>query len=161
MGNCIVLQEKVVKVMKTDGKILEYKAPIKVHQVLSQYSGHVISNSLQVIDQNLQPDDDMLGGRIYYLLPILPPKPATKKKVKFADDQLVEDKTKQNTEVVRIKLVITKKELQALLMSVEGGLITVDHIPHRTNDIKSSVIEDNTDRGKGWKPVLDDIPEFD
>ncbi|KAK4343179.1 hypothetical protein RND71_038995 [Anisodus tanguticus] len=156
--------------MKTDGKILEYKAPVKVHQVLSQFSGHVISNSLQVIDQNLQPDDDMLGGKFYYLLPILPPKPATKKKVKFADDQLVEEKAKPKTEVVRIKLVISVKELQALLMSTEGGLITVDHIANRcvqkeqisTNDIKSSVIDDySTDRGKGWKPVLDDIPEFD
>ncbi|MCD7449708.1 hypothetical protein HAX54_001137 [Datura stramonium] len=134
MGNCIVVQEKVVKVMKTDGKVLEYKSPIKVHQVLSQFSGHVISNSLhQVIDnQNLQPDDDMLGGKIYYLLPILPvvqpPKPATKKKVKFAD---VEEKTMPKIEAaVRIKLVISKKELQALLMSTEGegGLITVDHI---------------------------------
>ncbi|XP_060211381.1 uncharacterized protein LOC132638559 [Lycium barbarum] len=173
MGNCIVHQEKVVKVMKTDGKILEYKAPIKVHQVLSQFSGHVISNSLQVIDQNLQPDDDMLGGKIYYLLPMLPvlppPKPATKKKVKFADDQLVEEKAKQKTDAVRIKLVITKKELQAWLMSTEGGLITVDPITnHRvqneqisTNDIKSSVIKDySTDQGKGWKPVLDDIPEL-
>ncbi|CAN4121353.1 unnamed protein product [Withania somnifera] len=169
MGNCVVLQEKVVRVMRTDGKILEYKAPIKVHQVLSQFSDHVISSSFQVNHQNLLPDDDMLGGRIYYLLPKLPPpKPAKKKKVKFADDPLVEENTKPKTDVVRIKLVISKKELQALLMRTEGGLVTVDHITQRrvqeqisTNDIKSSVIEDySTDHGKGWKPVLDNIPEF-
>ncbi|XP_055811616.1 uncharacterized protein LOC129881436 [Solanum dulcamara] len=172
MGNCIVLQEKVVKVIKTDGKILEYKSPIKVHQILSQFPSHVISNSLQVINQNLLPNDDMLRGKIYYLLPILPiPKPTTKKKVKFADDQLlVEEKAKPKIEALRIKLVISKKELQALLMSTEGGSITLDHIVQRrvkeeqiiTNKIKSYVIEDySTDQGKGWKPILENIPEFD
>ncbi|KAM3341421.1 hypothetical protein P3S68_029056 [Capsicum galapagoense] len=162
MGNCIVLQEKVVKVIKTDEKILEYKAPIKVHQILSQFPNHVISNSLQIIDQNLLPNDDMLGGKIYYLLPILPRKPAVKKKVKFADD---------SKNVVRIKIVISKKELEALLMSNEGGLIAVDHIANHSvkkehviaNDIlQCSVVEDNSiDRSKGWKPVLDNIPEID
>ncbi|KAF3615820.1 putative pentatricopeptide repeat-containing protein-like [Capsicum annuum] len=162
MGNCIVLQEKVVKVIKTDEKILEYKAPIKVHQILSQFPNHVISNSLQIIDQNLLPNDDMLGGKIYYLLPILPRKPAVKKKVKFADD---------SKNVVRIKIVISKKELEALLMSNEGGLIAVDHIANHSvkkehviaNDIlHCSVVDDNSiDRSKGWKPVLDNIPEID
>ncbi|XP_060184522.1 uncharacterized protein LOC132614156 isoform X2 [Lycium barbarum] len=157
MGNCIVLQEKIVKVVKKDGKILEYKAPIKVHQVLSQFSGHVISNSLQVIDnQHLQPDDDLLGGQIYYLLPQLPVQPppkSAKKKVKFANDQLVEEEVKQKTEVVRIKIVITKKELQALLNS-EDGLIKV-------GDIKSTtIVDDSTTNGIEWKPVLDIIPEL-
>ncbi|CAN4117296.1 unnamed protein product [Withania somnifera] len=134
MGNCIVLREKVVRVIKTDGKILEYKGPIKVHQVLSQFPNHVISNSLQVNHQNLLLDDDMLGGKIYYLLPKLPPpKPSKKKKVKFADDQLVEDqKTKPKTDVLRIKL----KEQTSI------------------NNIKCSVIED-------CSPVLDNIPKFD
>lgn len=164
MGNCIVLQEKVVKVIKTDGKILEYMSPIKVHQILSQFPSHVISNSLQVINQNLLPNDDMIGGKVYYLLPMLPiPKPATKKKVKFADDQLVEEKTKPRTDSVRIKLVISKKELQALLMSTEeGGSITLDHIAqHRVQKESSGINDYSTDRGKGWKPVLDNIPELD
>lgn len=35
MGNCLVLQQiNVVKIMKTNGKILEYKTPIKVEEVL-------------------------------------------------------------------------------------------------------------------------------
>ncbi|XP_059307022.1 uncharacterized protein LOC132058576 [Lycium ferocissimum] len=157
MGNCIVLQEKIVKVIKKNGQILEYKAPIKVHQVLSQFSGHVISNSLQAIDnQHLQPDDNMLGGQIYYLLPQLPVQPppkSAKKKVKFANDQLVEE-VEQKTEVVRIKIVITKRELQELLSS-EDGLIKVD-------DIKSTtIVDESTTNGIGWKPVLDIIPELD
>ncbi|KAL3358120.1 hypothetical protein AABB24_015324 [Solanum stoloniferum] len=190
MGNCIVLQEKVVKVMKTDGKILEYKAPIKVHQILSQFSSHVISNSHQVIEnQHLQPNDDLLGGQIYYLLPSLPKQPppkSAKKKVKFAndqvkkkvkfanDDQLVNDHEKvkfakdqvelleanhdhhQKKEVIRVKIVISKKELQELLSSSEGGIIKVDDMIKSTTIVEESTITN----GKGWKPILDIIPEI-
>ncbi|TMW81908.1 hypothetical protein EJD97_007421 [Solanum chilense] len=178
MGNCIVLQEQVVKVMKTDGKILEYKAPIKVHQILSQFSNHVISNSHQVIEkQHLQPNDDLLGGQIYYLLPSLPKPKSAKKKVKFAnDDQLVNDeKVKcandhqvelleanhdhhhhQKKEVIRVKIVISKKELQELLSSSEGGIIKVDDMIKSTTIVEGSTITN----GKGWKPILDIIPEI-
>ncbi|KAM3217791.1 hypothetical protein P3L10_027234 [Capsicum annuum] len=274
MGNCIILQEKVVKVIKTDGKILEYKAPIKVYQILSQFPSHVISNSLQIIDQNLLPNDDLLSGQIYYLLPQLPmhpPPKSPKKKVKFANDQVLEkvkfandqvlekakfandqvngkakfendqanekakfandqanemakftnekakfsndqvikkvkfanekakfandegnEKAKfandqvikkvkfanydqanekvnfandqvelleandKKKEVIRVKIVITKKQLQELL-SNESGLIKVDDI------IKSSttIVDENTNNGKGWKPILDIIHELD
>ncbi|XP_009775609.1 uncharacterized protein [Nicotiana sylvestris] len=142
MGNCIVLQEKVVKIMKTDGKILEYKAPIKVYEVLSQFAGqYAISESLSVI-QHLLPNSNMLAGQLYYLLPILPvspPKIAKKKKVvKFAKEVVDQEEAKKQrtTEVVRIKLVISKKELQALLSGTEGGLITVnDIVNHRITDL--------------------------
>ncbi|XP_009775608.1 uncharacterized protein [Nicotiana sylvestris] len=158
MGNCIVLQEKIVKVMKTDGKILEYKAPIKVYQVLSQFSGHAVSESLSVI-QHLPPNSNMLAGQLYYLLPLLPvppPKIAKKKKVvKFAKE-VIQEEAKERKEVVRIKLVISKKELQDLLK--EEGLITVDEISHLIKKEKQT--DDNTTNGKGWKPVLDCIPEF-
>ncbi|XP_009607129.1 uncharacterized protein LOC107773578 [Nicotiana tabacum] len=149
MGNCIVLQEKVVKVMKTDGKILEYKAPIKVYQVLSQFGGqYAISESLSVI-QNLLPNSNMLAGQLYYLLPILPvppPKIAKKKKVvKFAKEVVDQEEAKKQirtTEAVRIKLVISKKELQALLSSTEGGLITVNDIVNRLQKIQDIKLGD-------------------
>ncbi|KAM3324937.1 hypothetical protein P3S67_000061 [Capsicum chacoense] len=275
MGNCIILQEKVVKVIKTDGKILEYKAPIKVYQILSQFPGHVISNSLQIIDQNLLPNDDLLSGQIYYLLPQLPmhpPPKSPKKKVKFANDQVIKrvkfandqvlekvkfandqvkfandqanemaklanekakfsndqvikkvkfandegnEKAKiandqviqqvkfanydqanekvnfandqvnevvkfanydqvnekvnfandqvelleandKKKEVIRVKIVITKKQLQELL-SNESGLIKVDDIIKST----TTIVDENTNNGKGWKPILDIIHELD
>lgn len=195
MGNCIVLQEKAVKVIKTDGKILEYKAPIKVHQILTNFSFHVISNSLQVIEnQYLQPNDDLLGGQIYYLLPSLPPPKSAQKKVKFANDQVIKKKVKfanddqvndgkvkfandekvkfandqvelleandnQKKEVIRVKIVISKKELQELLSTSEGGLIKVDDLIKNTTT--TTIIDQNIINGKGWMPVLDIIPEID
>ncbi|KAL0374870.1 UNVERIFIED_CONTAM: hypothetical protein Sradi_3402700 [Sesamum radiatum] len=118
MGNCLVLEEKTVKVMKTDGKIIEYKSPIKVHQVLSEFSHHAISDKLPVV-KHLHPNAEMLGGHLYYLLPLpvpvpVPAAPPKKKKTVRFSDEVVEE-ARRVPEVVRIKLVISKQELQAMM----------------------------------------------
>ncbi|XP_047309014.1 uncharacterized protein LOC124912438 [Impatiens glandulifera] len=125
MGNCLVTQEKVIKVMKTDGKVLEYKAPIKVHEVLSDFAGHAISDRLPVI-RHLQPDAVMVSNHLYYLLPLpkLSEQRREKKKVRFA---VPEVETCQEGGVVRIKLVITKQELEIML---RGGVSVDDMLSH-------------------------------
>ncbi|KAI3447463.1 hypothetical protein Pfo_004128 [Paulownia fortunei] len=161
MGNCLVLQEKVVRVMKTDGKILEYKSPIKVHQVLSEFSHHAISDKLPVV-KHLHPNAEMLQGHLYYLLPLpVPPPPIKKKKkaVHFSDDVL--EDAGQATGVVRIKLVISKQELQAMLST--GGISVADVISkvwkeESTNKAKS-YDRDDVVISKGWSPALESIPE--
>ncbi|KAK4419386.1 hypothetical protein Salat_2351500 [Sesamum alatum] len=156
MGNCLVLEEKTVKVMKTDGKIIEYKSPIKVHQVLSGFSHHAISDKLPVIN-HLNPNAEMLGGHLYYLLPL--PVPATlpkkKKTVRFSDD-VVEEARRRAPEVVRIKLVISKQELQAMMGN--GGVSVEDVISQVQKEGSINKIESGggTDR---WLPDLDSIPE--
>ncbi|KAG4970691.1 hypothetical protein JHK84_036791 [Glycine max] len=126
MGNCIVLQRNVVRVMKSDGKILEYKAPIRVHQVLNQFRGHAISESLPPVLHHLNPYTRLLKGQLYYLVP--PPqassKKVNKKRVRFAEpdeDDQVEDKGC----VVRIKLVLSKQELKDM---VQKGGISVNEV---------------------------------
>ncbi|XP_009627512.1 uncharacterized protein LOC107809955 [Nicotiana tabacum] len=137
MGNCIVLQEKVVKVMKTNGKVLEYKPLVKK-------------------------DNEVLP-----LVQEPPTKVPVKKKVTFAEE--VEESSKKGSDqVLRIKLVISKKELQALLS--EGGGLTVDGMvqyplqkEHNSNIeiIKSDEFtDDDNDHCIRWKPALDSIPEL-
>ncbi|KAI3471815.1 hypothetical protein Pfo_028468 [Paulownia fortunei] len=163
MGNCLVLQEKtVVNVMKTDGKIIEYKSPIKVHQVLSEFSHHAISDKLPVV-KHLHPNAEMLGGHLYHLLPLpVAPQPTEKKKkaVRFSDD--VVEEARQTTGVVRIKLVISKQELQAMLgkggVSVEDMISQVQKEPS-TNKIQSIERDDGNMSSKGWLPALESIPE--
>lgn len=120
MGNCIVLLQNDKK------KVLEYKAPMKVHEVS----------------------------------PILqePQIKHVKKKVKFADEVIVMEssgKSCSSSEVVRIKVVITKQELQALLLS-EGELRVQDGnmvvlCPLQKEQSSISEINDCI----GWKPSLD------
>ncbi|CAK9188137.1 unnamed protein product [Ilex paraguariensis] len=155
MGNCLVLQDKFIRVMKTDGKTLEYKAPMKVHQVLSEFSGHAISDTLPVV-HHLQPGTDMLGGHTYYLLP-LPVPPVNMKMVKFSKAAV---EAVEETGIVRIKLVITKQELEMMLR--KGGVSVNDMVSqfqqkHSTNGL--SKFDDDSKDCKGWKPLLESIPE--
>ncbi|KAB1218768.1 hypothetical protein CJ030_MR3G026648 [Morella rubra] len=158
MGNSLVLQRKVIKVMKTDGKVLTYKAPIKVHQVLSEFPGHAVSDTLPVL-QHLKPDAKLLRDHMYYLVPLpLPsPKAGKKKKVRFADP---EGEPMQESGVVRIKLVITKKELMEML---QKGVVSVDEKicqlqgRNRMDGADDCTGDDNCNGT--WKPGLDSIPE--
>lgn len=160
MGNCLVLQEKVVRVMKPDGKILEYKSPIKVHQVLSKFSHHAISDKLPVV-KHLHPDTEMVQGHLYYMLPLPVPIKTTKmtkkkKTVRFSDDvRKYDDQGEAATGVVRIKVVISKKELQAMLS--KGG-ISVDDMISKVKKEEGNRDDDVISRGS-WSPALESIPE--
>ncbi|KAF7804290.1 uncharacterized protein G2W53_043401 [Senna tora] len=157
MGNCLVLQENVAKIMKSDGKVLEYKTPIKVHQVLTQFSGHAISESFPVL-RHLQPNAKLVGGQLYYLVPPAP-SPKSGKKVRFANPEVVEE-AKESSRVVRIKLVISKQELQNLLQ--KGG-ISVDMlslVDAERGEDGEVMCNESEDVCQGWKPALESIPEI-
>uniref|UniRef100_A0A1D1XC78 Glutaminase-asparaginase n=1 Tax=Anthurium amnicola TaxID=1678845 RepID=A0A1D1XC78_9ARAE len=147
MGNClVVLQEgktkKVIKIMMVDGSILEYQSPLKVHQALSKFPGHSISELLPVV-RRLDRDADMVSGILYYLVP---PK---------APVEVVE--TGRGTSMVRIKLVVSKQELKEMLS--KGGVSLGDVM---SQQLKSRpVVAGGGDGGRcgGWKPALDTIPE--
>ncbi|KAK8553955.1 hypothetical protein V6N13_072878 [Hibiscus sabdariffa] len=116
MGNCLVVEEKVIRVMEPDGKILEYQAPINVQQVLSNFSGHALSNSFFGF-HHLGPDAKLHSGQLYYLVPLPSPSNKGKKKkerARFSNPE-VNDDGQGNPGVVRIKLIISKQELQELL----------------------------------------------
>lgn len=160
-GNCLVLEEKYVSVMKTDGKIIEYKAPITVQEVLSEFSHHAISDKLPVV-KHLHPNTPLLRGRLYYLLPLLPvapQPPKKKKKVRFSEDVVEEER--RTSGVVRIKLVITKQELQAMLekegVSVEDVISCVQKEPIK---IAGSDLDGGSMALKGRSPALESIPEL-
>ncbi|KAF2296460.1 hypothetical protein GH714_038287 [Hevea brasiliensis] len=149
MGNCLVLQEKVIKVMKPDGKILEYKAPIRVQQVLSDFSGHAISE-LHAFQHHL-PDTKLLGGNLYYLVPLPLPSPQAKKKVRFS---IPEDGDKKEKRAVRIKLIISKQELQEMLQK-EG--VSADSVfsqlqdQQRVERVDDTSDTDNNHKGSVYK----------
>ncbi|XP_022742416.1 uncharacterized protein LOC111293755 [Durio zibethinus] len=156
MGNCLVLEEKVIRVMKTDGKILEYQAPIKVQQVLSDFYGHVLSDSFSGF-QHLQPDAKLLPGQLLLLIPVPLPSQKSKKKVRFSNPEVNDEQ--ESAVVIRIKLIISKQELQELLQK-EGvsvqNMVSQIHSKQSTNGIDTSDADDNC---KGWKPVLESIAE--
>ncbi|XP_027363248.1 uncharacterized protein LOC113870904 [Abrus precatorius] len=154
MGNCLVLQENMVRIVKSDGKVLEYKTPIKVHHVLKQFSGHAICDSLP-LQHHLHPNTRLLNGQLYYLVPLPRPSPkASKKKVSFAEPEV-------QGGVIRVKLVISKQELKEI--QGKGG-ISVNELLSLVQREKGmdvvDVCEKYHHRSQGWKPTLDTIPEL-
>ncbi|ESQ40302.1 hypothetical protein EUTSA_v10014801mg [Eutrema salsugineum] len=180
MGNCLVMEKKVIKIVRNDGKVLEYREPIRVHHILTQFSGHSLFDNNTRHHRHLLPEAKLLSGRLYYLLPTTMNQNKKKnKKVTFAnpeveDERLVNedhdddsgtesstnssDDNKINLSVVRMKIVVHKQELEKLLQggpvhemmyqSLEKQVLLTDH--H----------DDNLECNRGWRPVLDCIPEF-
>ncbi|CAI9760839.1 unnamed protein product [Fraxinus pennsylvanica] len=156
MGNCFALQEKVIKVIKIDGKILEYKAPLEVHHVLSEFSHHAISDELPVV-QYMNPNAKMIGGQSYYLLPLPvapPPRIKKKKTVRFADSV---EGAGEATGVLRIKLVISKQDLQAMLR--KGGVSVHDLVSKQSTHKVDTIDRIANMNCRGWTPSLDSVPE--
>ncbi|CAL0326735.1 unnamed protein product [Lupinus luteus] len=142
MGNCLVLQENVVRIMKIDGKILEYKIPIKVEQVLKEFSGHAVYDSLPFL-QHLHPNTKLVCDQFYYLVPLPTPQlPKAIKKVRFSDPEV------QESRVVRVKIVISKKELHDMLQK-EG--ISVEKMLSRVQNEKRMKELEGSESSQGRK----------
>ncbi|XP_027073003.1 uncharacterized protein [Coffea arabica] len=158
MGNCIAPRKKAIKVIKSDGRVLEYNPPMKVCHVLSIFGGHALYDSLPVV-RHLHPDTDMIGGRVYYLLPLLTVHPQRARKAGDVSGKITA--TGQEGGVLRIKLVISKEELQAMLR--KGG-ITVDNMVSKLqNNGKTygtdSFSSDSRRSSPRWMPLLESVPE--
>ncbi|XP_059669400.1 uncharacterized protein LOC132314571 [Cornus florida] len=136
---------KVLRVVKTDGKVLEFSKPLRVENLLVEFSGSGVSVSKEAF-QCLPPNYELKLGRIYYLLPL----PGSVTAINPAGVSSI-DCTEQKRAVKRIKMVVTKRQLQDLLskkVSVEDVLSGMER--KRRRPIDSSV---------SWKPKLESIPE--
>lgn len=154
MGNCFGLCEpgsgcgvagvsakdgKLVRVAKIDGKILEFRSPVLVQDVLASVPALGIAASKEASHSRcLSPDSELKPGRLYYLLGSMSSSPI----VSFTGN------TEQSCGTRRVKLVITMKQLQQLV-SKQISL----------HDILSDVHDESFDLPSNWKPELDSIPE--
>ncbi|KAI3801423.1 hypothetical protein L1987_29528 [Smallanthus sonchifolius] len=94
------------------------------------------------------------GGQMYY------PVPVQEASLELNKNPESEAETEDGN-VVRIKLLITKQELQVML--TKGGVSVGDLVSHMKNENSNGavVIKDEDSRYCGkWKPVLDSIPEL-
>ncbi|WCJ34307.1 hypothetical protein M5689_015622 [Euphorbia peplus] len=157
MGNCLVHQEKLIKIIKPDGKILEYQTPKQVHHILSDFSGFALSH--QPTFHHLLPNTQLIGGNFYYLLPLPLKSTQAKKKVRFTVPE--EEESKKETGLVRIKVIISKQELQEML---QNGGISVNYMVSKLQNLekvqKNDLCDEDDEKFKSWKPELESIPEF-
>ncbi|KAM1070415.1 hypothetical protein ACFX13_002258 [Malus domestica] len=137
MGNYLVLskEDKVLRVLKTDGKVLEFRAPTLVKDILSNFSGVGISLSKQASEQ-LSPDYKLKLGKVYYMIP------------------LPSSAENDSAATRRIKIVVTKQRLQELLTKQ----ISVEEVLSASGPEKKAS-SSCVDSSKIWKPKLKSITE--
>ncbi|KAL1544424.1 hypothetical protein AAHA92_21277 [Salvia divinorum] len=109
---------KVLQVVKEDGKIIEFKSAVVVKELLVKFRGFGVKQSKKS-GKFLPPSFELHLGKTYYLCPWKCPVPAA-------------------VAVKRIKMVITKKQLEEML---------------------SKQSSPSTDLATNWKPSLFPIPE--
>lgn len=150
MGNCLAdNQQRIVRIIKVDGKVLEYKAPIEVQQVLSDFPDHYEISENLTTDRVLRPETKLVGRGTYFLRPASLPAVETAK----------------GRTVVRVKVVISKQELKELLLR-KGGVSVCEMVSQlqskqRLNRVDMSGGDDDSEtyKCKGWKPALESIAE--
>ncbi|XP_057739061.1 uncharacterized protein LOC130956056 [Arachis stenosperma] len=137
-GSCISSNHgnKVVRVAKPDGKVLEFRTPIHVKEILSNFQAFGSVGISKVSSESLSPDYELKPGRLYYLLP--------SQGVKEQGN----NNNNNNNGLKRIKVVITKQQLQQLVTKQ----ISVE-------DILSEVHLQTVGAHNNRKPKLDCIPE--
>ncbi|OAY59577.1 uncharacterized protein LOC110626834 [Manihot esculenta] len=126
-----------VFVVKTDGKIIEFSSPVLVKDVLVNFSGLGIGLSKEATE-HLPLDHELKLGQVYYILPSL----SSAGSISAAETA---------GGVKRIKVVITKQQLEQLLrnqVSVEELVLS------RLERTSFSL-----DSPRNWKPKLETIPE--
>ncbi|XP_059434676.1 uncharacterized protein LOC132167683 [Corylus avellana] len=126
---------RVLQVVKMDGKVLEFSTPTTVKDILVNFSGTGIGLSKEA-SEHLPPNYELKMGKVYYMLPA---------------DISSTPHDDVDIGVKRIKIVITKQQLQDLLtkqISVEDVLLGLE---------KQTC--DSLDSPKNWKPKLESIPE--
>ncbi|XP_034710156.1 uncharacterized protein LOC117932940 [Vitis riparia] len=148
MGNCFALcipsKRRVLWVVKRDGKMIQFRGPILVKDVLVNFSGLGVGVSREAL-QHLPSDYELKIGKVYYLLPC----PCSSGGSVSAPEvsSMVDDGGQKGSGMKRIKVVITKQQLQDLLskqISLEELLLS------QSVDLSSP---------RNWKPKLDPIPE--
>ncbi|CAO2839329.1 unnamed protein product [Amaranthus hypochondriacus] len=151
MGNCLKSQGKTVQVVKPDGKILEYKALIKVSEVLAEFKGYELSDELVVL-QYLNPNEELVAGRLYYLIHVPTPSlKVRKKKVRFVEPEKEEAKKNEETSLT-VKLVIKKQDLKEML---ESGAVLLDEL------VSKQKLDGSSCGSETWMPSLNSIREVD
>ncbi|RVW22360.1 hypothetical protein CK203_096198 [Vitis vinifera] len=118
MGNCFALcipsKRRVLWVVKRDGKMIQFRGPILVKDVLVNFSGLGVGVSREAL-QHLPSDYELKIGKVYYLLPC----PCSSGGSVSAPEvsSVADDGGQKGSGMKRIKVVITKQQLQDLFQS--------------------------------------------
>lgn len=145
--------QKAVQLVKTDGNIIEFSMPILVKDALLNFSGFGIALARKTTLQ-LPPNFQLRLGNKYYLIP---PPVGSSKTAAAADHSQKVEKDPEKGSVKRIKVIITKQQLQELLSK---QVLAKDILSGLYQSKTTCFYSDDDDNSSTcWKPKLESIPE--
>jgi len=184
MGNCLqsgvrleilsreIEKEQFIKIKKVDGKILEYRDPLFVKDLLRDYDGHAVVNC-ETSCHKLSPEYELLPGKTYCLIPnnsshissrdggVIFHEKVQEGVLKPASGKEVSEKNG----VVRLKIVITKRQLEEMLSkSISNKKTFIEDMIFEfqsKSQLREPVREDPSVKPiySGWRPSLESISE--
>ncbi|GLJ31758.1 hypothetical protein SUGI_0638820 [Cryptomeria japonica] len=167
MGNCIQSRvcaetgDQIIKVMRMDGTILEYIPPLLVRDLLMEgdyQKDHMLVHS-ENADLALPHDHKLEGGNLYHLIPS-----HIKDHKAFSAQNDRAHGTGKEAAVqvengIRLKIVVSKQELKALLSDGCGKEKLVEQL--LLKQLQSSIQQQDFDvASRRWRPSLEKIPEI-
>lgn len=187
MGNCVPShalgrvseeftgEEEFIMVTRSDGKIMEYTPPLLARDLMATYPQHSLVHSENATCLSLSPEQKLVPGQLYRLL-LIPNSPSLSKEAvlseatstdnggstreKRASTRLASSvKCVQNDSgTVRVKMVISKRKLEALLSECSGKEKTVEQVMMQ---LQCKGKEEQVAKRccAGWRPSLQSIPE--
>jgi hypothetical protein len=184
MGNCLpshgsgrlsadfMRREEFIVVTRSDGKMMEYTAPLLVRDLMAAYPQHSLVHSEDATCRSLSPDKKLLPGQLYRLL-LVPNSPSLSKdavlsEAKSIDNGRISRKSRASTRppssvkcvqngssIMRVKIVIPKRELQALLS--DKSLLLQRQC--KAQYVKEDYVTARKCSNDRWRPSLESIPE--
>jgi len=173
--------EEFIMVMRPDGKVMEFTAPLLVGDLMAAYPQHSVVHSEDAACRSVSPENKLVPGQLYRLL-FIPKSPSLSKNVVLSEAKSIYNsslerrigreklastrpppsrKSAQNgSGIIRVKMVITKRELEAMLSDrciKEKSLLF--HLERKTQNIKENYVATRRCSNDGWRPSLESILE--
>ncbi|KAG6667163.1 hypothetical protein CIPAW_01G082000 [Carya illinoinensis] len=183
MGNCVFKgfggMEEMVKVVTSNGGIMELYAPITAECITNEFPGHAIFRSRSLFAPPLLHNEELHSGQLYYLLPLNPYKPnttnnnnmvsssssnvlATPYRMSSCDNQGIMKRFSEpevvprynSTGVWKVKLVISPEQLSEILSQdarTEALIESVRTVAKCGNGVPSTTNSDQWSLSSSWK----------
>jgi len=168
-------EEEFIVVTRSDGKIMEYTPPLLVRDLMAAYPQHSLVHSEDATCLSLSPDKKLVPGQPYRLLRT-PNSPSLSKNAVLSEAESIDNgrisrerrvstrvlssvKNVQNgSRIIRVKTVISKRELEALLSECSKEKKSVEQVMIQ---LQCKAKEEQVAKrcSTGWRPSLQSIPE--
>ena len=181
MGNCVFKGfgqvEEMIKVVTSNGGIMELYAPITAENITNEFPGHAIFRSPDLFSQPLLHSEELHAGELYYLLPQNAGRVGTVSETKLSDNTstsslitpyrmsfdnqgLVKRSYPEvfprysSTGVWKVKLVISPEQLSEILLQesrTEALIESVRTVAKCGNGVSSMASSDQWSVASSWK----------